>query len=853
MKDKLNVGVNKNSVASVYERDIESVALLSKLVSDKKDYKYNSLYSGKHKSGVKAVKNDLTVTNNILELFPDVELGLNMLITAALQPQDAATTVINYKVDGILPPDITSRLISILKSEIEENYKEVSSLDKIAERCLMGKGADVYVTIPENVIDMIINGEGGYLGDLKKKLNDSDGTIKEFGILGSKSTEGYDELTSFNVEVTDNFTLVSARNVHECSKRVTRSLFTNTLGNSAVDVVASLEGDKLKITRESIYKNVQGKNNEEIDLKPMRLGARESVGRCTIYRPTVESTIVVHRPGDPEDHIGYFILYGENGYPVNASVSTNDNEDPYKGLSERFKNSVVGKQIQTKASAKYGSTKNDLSTSLKYYTETIERYLLSRLTEGYSIDDASLGDNRDIYQVMLARTLKGRSTKVVFVPYELCTYFATDYKDNGTGMNKVTGLCKLASIRAKLMYAKLLTEIRKGIRNTNVNVSLDPNDPDVPKTIEILQADILENRQLDKSDLDTVDPKIITSFLHKAGISFSYSNHPGLPQVKLDFTDTTIEGGPSDDNYAANIKEAMLNKIGVTGELIDGGLSPDFASSTSYRINNFLKRVMKVRTSLTGHATHLVQSIALNDKIIQDKLLEVIKEVKGIDKLYNVAGKEDLTGDDLHNDILLNFIKNVKLDVIDTNASSDVSVLYKQYEKYKTAVDEAIEAWLSRDMLTEVDIDTDDAEHLVSVVKSYFLRKWQADNGYLVELGDICTRNSGGEPVIKLDTLMIEHTESLLNTIGNYIKKTKPKDKTDSYSSGGDSGYGGYGGGSDTTETDTTETDTTETDTIADDTTETDTTETDIVDGADTTADDTTETNTVDEIDTTGE
>jgi hypothetical protein len=802
MKKEYNVAINKTSVSSIFERTPETVALLSKMVTDEKKYKHDRMISGKLSPHSKRIRTDMQITENILELFPDVELGLNMLISAALQPHDLATTIVNYTAGELLPPDINSVLLKILKTEIDGHYPVVNTLDTIAERCVLGKGSDVYVVVAENIIDMIINGEGDYIGKLNKHLYDSNGSIKDFGILGTKSTEGYEEVSSFGIESTDNFTLLSAKRVHDLSLKKARSVFTNTIGGSGIDVTAGLEGSKLTIVQNAVYKNVQGDDNKEIDLKPMRMGSRESIGRCTVFRPTPESTIVVHRPGEPEAHVGYFILYGENGYPINASDdASSGDKNPYKGLAERFKNSVVGKKIQVKATKKFGGSKAEFEKGLKYYTEVVENYLLKRLNEGYQVDDSVLGDQRDVYQIMLARTLAGRKTKIVFVPFELCTYFAVDYKDDGTGINKVTKLCKLASIRAKLLYTKLHSEIRKGIRNTNVTIALDPNDPDPSKTIEILQADILETRQLDKTSIDTVDPKIITSFLHKAGVSFNYTNHPGLPQVAMTFEDSTIEGQPIDTEYSNDIKEAMLNRNGVTSELIDGGLSPDFASSMEARRNGFMKRAMIMRTKLTGHQTHLVKSIALNDKIIQTKLLEVISNTKNIKSLYNNPNEKELEGDELNNDILLNWIDSVDISVIDTNGDADTKVLSEQYRTYKDALLDTIESWVSRDLLAEVDIDTQDVEHLVQVLSSYFLRKWQTDNGFMVELGDICTRDSGGNPVMKLDKLVIEHTESLLNTIGEYIKKTKPKEEDGGYGDGG--GYGDDTGVDDTSGDDT--------------------------------------------------
>ena len=779
--------VNTSALGDLFKKEPDVVAVLSKMVSDEKTYRYDELESGTLSKRPKELAKRIEDTKHILSLFPDVELAIQIFITLALNSRDMATTELVYGSTGsVLPPDIMATLLNVIKDECAKNYPMLKKLDDILETCMMGAGSVTYIVIAENILDDIINARGDILGKIKKELYDKNGSIKGGGVLdktsdlsnGLESYEGAVKSTyipeSFNkksktwtsenmlgMEITDNLdflkipTAVSASNEERIKEQTT------------IDI-----GD--------FYKPVQGDDGQSdkiLDVVPMRGGAREAVGRPLVITPNAEAVLPVYTPGDPTDHIGYYIAYNAMGYTVSSNdVTESDGDDAASALQERFKESTVGEQIRAEAKDKLGKAgKVSDQDAIEFFIKTVERTFINRVKAGYNIPDVLVSNNRSFYQIMLARTLAKRNTKIVFVPYELCTYFAVDYNELGIGINKLEDMCTLASLRSTILFSKVLGEVKNNIRTTNVELSLDPDDPHPAKTIELGQSEALKAKQLDLP-VGILAPASLADWLHRAGMSFSYTNHPGIPQVSFTYTDTTNQTPTNQNNETAEeLKNAMLNKIGVTQDLIDGGVDVDFATTAEANRQLLMKRAIKVRIKIMAHVTHLVKSICLNDKHIQTRLMDTISGVKSLKKLYAIDTKAK--GEALNHEVMHTVIDALMVDVTSTTAESNIRTLADKYMTYKDAVTTAMEAWVNRYILENSDLEIDDPDELIAVLTGHFLRDWQQKNGYMTELSDLVTQNSMGEPVLELSAVMASHVDGLLKTVAGYIKKTTKKEE----------------------------------------------------------------------------
>ena len=144
----------------------EAAALISKLVKPREQAEFNLRQAKTHhnlnQSQIQAVsdntKGRIRDNENIVALFPDVELAIQILISSILSPKDMVKTDIIYKAkEHILPSEVINKINLIVASHIESYYKLDEEFQDILRATLFTSGSYVKVVLPESTVDEIIN------------------------------------------------------------------------------------------------------------------------------------------------------------------------------------------------------------------------------------------------------------------------------------------------------------------------------------------------------------------------------------------------------------------------------------------------------------------------------------------------------------------------------------------------------------------------------------------------------------------------------------------------------------------------------------------------------------------------
>ena len=186
---------------------------------------------------------------------------------------------------------------------------------------------------------------------------------------------------------------------------------------------------------------------------------------------------------------------------------------------------------------------------------------------------------------MFARALAKKHTQLIFVPKTLLTYFAFDYDDYGMGISLLEKSKMIASLRSVLMYANVMAAVKNSITQREVEIQLDPTDPNPDKTIEeYLHAVAKATRS--ESPFGEFDPLNIVTNLTNSGVSVSVSGHPGFPETKAVVNHTNTSMGKVDTELDEMLKKWHIMSMWLTPETVDAATGPDFA--TSVHANNIL-------------------------------------------------------------------------------------------------------------------------------------------------------------------------------------------------------------------------------------------------------------------------
>lgn len=813
-----NMNTNKKiKVMPIIRENPDIAAFISKLIKprDKTGFDLNKknndsiLNQNQLMNITENTKNKIKDNDNLLTLFPDIELAIQILVSSILSPKDMVKTEIIYRLkNSILPSEISLMLNTLVEDNLRNHYKIDEECPDILRETLFTSGCYIKAIIPENSIDEIIN-ENSYVSteSLKdlfvKKDQSNDFQSVNIGILGNSSSSNkllalekfsldipiinYNSSITYKsnnkeisleniLDITDNYNFLKLPKVNEVINKQKIKHIIKTVNKKV-----SLE-NKNSVTNISnlLYKENYSSTSQFVSIPTINKAKRKAIGRPMVIKIPAEATIPVYNPGDETKHVGYFVLLDIDGNPI----TKNTNNDYMTGLSgilngNNQNNDLTSMLIQKAKNNLMGTAANSMPTIdqlTKIYGNIVETDLVERLKNGIYKQDLSIAENEDIYRIMLARAFANKYTRIIFIPVELVTYFAFNYHENGTGKSYLDDLKILTSLRALLLFSKVMSMVKSAINVTHVNVTLDPNDPDPQNTIELAAHEIIKMRQ-QYFPLGINSPTDLVDWIQRAGFEFSFEGHPGLPQTKLDFDLKNMQHTMPDSDLDESLRKQTYMSFGLSPETVDNGFNSEFA--TTVVSNNILlsKRVIQLQNKFTNLLTDYAKKIMTNDMKIKDEIKKIIKENKGnIEKILTDEEKELLTNDEnsFYDIFTDNYIDTIYLDLPKPDETS-LETQTSAFDNYVEAIDKTIDHWLSSDLINneisgEVNAYIDGIKIMI---KSYFIRRWMADNNYMPELSEIVTTDDNDKPSLDLYEINKSHIEGITRSTIKFLDSLK--------------------------------------------------------------------------------
>ena len=820
----LNTGASVPALRLVRQNP-DFAAVISKLVRSKDPVHFdktkpNSVYNldqSKLAEISTTVQDRITDTENMMQLFPDLELAAQIIISSILSPKDMVNTELIYTLkDTSIPSSLAMKITEKIKDLCEKKYKITSLLPDILREVLFESGSHVRAVIPESSVDDLINNNTRITTEHLSDLFTSKRELVPLGILGAakrpeKTTrtalesfsnferlpyahyepgiqvaiEGSQQTQPLNIDVTDNYMVLKLPKLIQANNRikVREQLSRNNRPGFAFETyrIASESGNQLneRELQAIMYKGSQAGARPFADVKTQRMTKRQSVGAPLVMKLPSEATIPVHVPGDPKTHIGYFVLIDEEGNPV----SRNSAMGALGAMNGQFSSSNSSHSLTSTllARARRNLASNDnknltLDQAAKIYSDIVESDLVERLKNGIYGSGAQIAKNEDVYRIMMARTFANQYTRLLYIPVELVTYFAYKYYDNGIGKSMLDDLKILTSLRSILLFSKVMAMAKNSINVTHVAMTLDPNDPDPQKSIEESIHEVIRMRQ-QYFPLGINSPNDLVDWVQRAGIEFSFEGHPGIPQTKFDFDNKTLNHQIPDNDLDELLRKQTLMAIGLSPETVDAGFTAEFAVTVVK--NNILlsKRVLQIQQIFTPHVTDNVQKIALNDHEIINEIITILTESEGLlEKTLTAEEKESLAADKnkFYHDFSELVISSLDVDLPKPDITT-LDNLSQSFDEYQTALDKALEAWVNTDILNEnVAGELNGSVDVIKqTLRAYFLRKWMSENGFMPELNDIVSTDEDNKPMINIESMMTSHVEGLTRSSVEYLNKLK--------------------------------------------------------------------------------
>lgn len=799
---------NTPKTPSIVRDNPIAAATISKLNKSKKEHSHDPVAANiPDVSG--SVRERIKNNENIAQLFPDIELSMQILTASILSPNDMITTNLLYQSPDIkLPSDVKAMMSDTIKKHIKTNYNLEDKLTDILREALFTKGAYVEAIIPEAAIDDIINPMGSgevsmesfdknlkslsknkfnFLGDSEagRTANDdivvSNESFVNIYEVNDKnrinSNKGTTSITleDLNLNVTDNPSLLSSSFVKETvrKKHIDNSYYAPSYDN------LSREGSETDEILDMFFKeSSELKEKNYVTVKTRNETSRASVGKPLVMKLPTESVIPVHVMNTPEKHIGYFVLLDDNGIPVDTDTELKKKENDIQNL---INNNDTKLNIISKAKkALSGITKKDikLENLESMYSDIAEKMLKKKLANGLYGDIADIKDNADIYRVMLLRALKAQHTSILFLPTEVVSYYAFDYRSNGTGKSLLEKVSMLFSIRSILLFSKLMANIKNSITVTEVSAKLDDDDIEPDKTMERIISESLKTRQT-HLPLGVTKIDDLTDWAHKVGFKYNFK-HPGLPDMEIETSDDQTSKAVPDSELDEHIEEMIIMSFGLTPEIVKAGYNEDFATTVISKNLLLTKRVMQLQNTFNPLITKHVQCFLKSDMLLRNKLKEIIESNMSAIKRSIKKQKKDeqninfakITDDNLTSYILRMFETELTVS-LPTPELSEAQAMKESFEVYKDALDDYLELIISADALPEEVMGemSDKLDTVKSIMKTILIKKWMSDNGYMPEISEFLSLNDDGKPAFDILGEYSEYSETLVKSLLPFLKR----------------------------------------------------------------------------------
>lgn len=739
--------------------------------------------------------------NNLFQVLPDMELCRQILVSAVAAPADLThiKLVFNSESDefsGELLGPLTRHLEHFFTHEFRMNKYITDWIDDI----LIMKGSHPVLIIPESGIDALINGDlkAGFESLSKSLEHKADSRwYQPKGLLGIHSGEKVVNFESFaagggtytatshtirykgqegpkalsTFRVTDNLSVLREPIMREAKQQLAVSRVYGTgmealrksgRGRSKKKETSDAEAAKVFFRRQS------GSSNQLQSIPTRKQSGGDTYGHPLVYHLAPEAVVPVHVPGDPGNHIGYFLLLDATGYPINCSSRINYFDDIRSGLGAT---SGTGNQLGSQMLAMVGVGQQGMGDG-QYTDAVIERMsemhgnmiehdLLARLKAGMMGGEYEISRTDDINRLMLARALKNKMTTMLYVPAELMVYMAVDYNEFGVGKSLIEDSKILGSIRAVAMFANVMGAVNNAVPGKTIGIKLDPEDRNPVESFNFMLGEALAMNR-GEFPLGVTHPMSMIEQIQLSAINVEVEGNPRFPNVGT--TVTAREGANSkvDSDLLDSLRKAHVQVFSLTPEMVDGLGEVNFATTVVSNNLMLLKRVIMLQSKINPFLADVVRIFTYNSGILLEELAELIES--------NI--KDDERDGRSTDEIIFTFLStlNVQLAEPETDHLKD-SV--ESVSDYSAALDAILPFYVTEDFVKGISQEQFEQELLDTVMKSvkaWFMRDFMRRRGIMQELDIFTTLDEENNPVFKLFDEVAAHNNGLKMSMGDFMK-----------------------------------------------------------------------------------
>lgn len=624
---------------------------------------------------------------------------------------------------------------------------------------------------PKKVSDDILLGAESYVRsklDLSKDKT-TESVFKSFGLAG------FESITARIVtELEEGDTLFLSENpeVLRFGSKI-RDYQKNKIGKDLLKLYENTPESKSKTI-------VMGSQAEEniVDLLSYTNDDDKHTSHPFVIELPAEAVIPICIPGDPKRKLGYFILIDAFGHPIEASkyliaangcTTSGRIEASYAAM---FGNKPTTGGIQTSSFStlnRFGTPwdlqQNAVANVFDYVLDEMIKQKLSNV----GLHEVDLGTHTSISTCMFYRLLEKKRTSLVFVPEELVTYFAFEYRDDGTGKSKLEDIMYILSIRTTLIVANMLAAMRNSIARKEITITVDEKEINAEALLDEVSQAMTEKYKMSLSS----DPTQIAQAINNQNttIKLEGTNAPGF---NIQATDSQTNVVKTDESLFDFLNSAMGNQIGVPSSVINQLSEAEYARSVATTNLFFAKATINKQEIVCEHSEKLIQTFIKFSPELKTKMLKCLKSGTTKQKddedviIPNTTTDVNQPTDQDVTKLFFKILNSIKVKLPAPNIAPD-KAQYEVFSDYLRLIDELTNTLLPQE-LTGTDSELSDT---FNAIKAHYKTK-------LVQEYAIGSGMDGVFNVDSLEEFITKEGENISKLI-RIVRNTKmglDKDKT---------------------------------------------------------------------------
>lgn len=686
------------------------------------------------------------INRDAIDLFPDLTSGFNIMEAIIINGKPS------YGINHFYPPNVHIKVLDKVANILEDKHELNKTLSTTLENALFLKGSEVYLTLPFTIIKSLvskvtnISTESDFNAFISKPINKS-----IFGDVAQVSSE------RLGFSITDNLGAIAAGN--------------NYVNNAVAEISngsLSVESDNEDMS--AIFK--------DITMSEMKSEMSFSVDERAVTEDGMNivldsnSVVPIKLTTDNLKPIGYLILLDQNGQIVN------DNTENLMDLETNLidqdgEMSDVKKAIEDFKKSKDGSVghRGEPSVTLddkSAYTSLVNTEVRTLLKESKLGNYITPPKMNEVINIMFNRALSAQQTRLLYVPSEYITYYAFNFRKNGTGKSLLEIVRHLIGIRSKLLFAKIKADIENSISSRTIRVKLDPTNKKPEKSMANFIRDFSEhNNKMFRWNNTSIQSS--ANYVQNVGIKYQFE-HPRLPYDEVETSSEQIGTGTSIDmEFIEKVRGDIFRRFGLTKQMVDDSTDQQFATISVLANDLSRNELSRYQIKLMDLYTEHCRRVLRHDGEFQKFIVKIVNDN------YNVI--VDSYGDDIKaklkemNDeervkrILKNeLIKNITA-TLPTLRNEDESTLQVKFAAYKDNLDEVVDNMIISPDSLPSDVVGEDLANMIDTFKTSYtqllLRQWMVEHDYMTEVADIVSVKDG--------TINIDHMKDYMGNVNSLI------------------------------------------------------------------------------------